>query len=107
MGENALCPSCYTVCRQERQQQSVSQTARATTLTARYRVLHFLDWKHWCVGADTHSLSFNDFWTEFYRWSELKREYTKKSEIRKAITEMCGIAHDACYLPIAPQQISL
>ncbi len=96
VGDNALCPSCYAVHKQQR------HSNIPNTIVAKQRIIHFLHSRNWMVGNGSHRLSFADFWSEFYHWSEEQRLYTKKSTIREIITSLCGVARDSQYLPISP-----
>ncbi len=93
---SALCPSCYAVFQQ------VPIALQGNRVQTRQRIIHFLHFNRWTVGNGEYTLAFKDFWTEFYRWSEEQRLYTKKTLVRSVLTELCGVAHDASHLPISP-----
>jgi hypothetical protein len=97
----ALCPSCYAVSKQV-QAQRERQARTGDRIQTKQRIIHFLHTAKWTVGNGEYTLAFKDFWGEFYHWSEEQRLYTKKSQVRSVLAEMCGVAHNASHLPITP-----
>jgi hypothetical protein len=98
----ALCPACYSVFQQRPEKGDQIQPSFSRPIQTRQRIIHFLHSKQWTVGNGDYTLAFKDFWSEFYRWSEGQRLYTKKTLVRSVLAELCHTSHDAQQFPISP-----